>query len=365
MKLCNHSDWLSLRVHRNDISLLESNRLQDLVDTIPDPDTQCPGLLVLIGGPAKSTAVQHFTSDKPIRKASGGRRKRCNGIELYLGKFQGPHTWPVLVANGELPYHASKSGGSTIDCHETTRLVLPRVRESVRGASMDEAVGLVYARLLCAFADVFCFFSADFGGFGPIVRRIAAWLEHGQPSTLPRATFPRVLVVTEGPTLDDRSKNRARDILLAELRAETNKNPFERFAAIDVVYVSPKGKVSAQTLHEDLGRALLEASEQVRVARVETRTLFSARHFSAFFKHACAHLARTVREPFDFIKTSRLQHPVSPKSEDHLCEFLKNITSPNDLTSFAIPMIASSILLDHYPPGMHGQLQPLVYRRVH
>jgi hypothetical protein len=83
---------------------------------------------------------------------------------------------------------------------------------------------------------------------------------------------------------------------------------------------------------------------------------FSATHFTVFFRHACDHFVQTPDEPFNFIKTSRLRNPVSPEMDQNLSRFLKHIRSPRELTKFAIPVIASSLFLNAYPPDMHGKV---------
>lgn len=58
--------------------------------------------------------------------------------------------------------------------------------------------------------------------------------------------------------------------------------------------------MSGKECYQRLKDYLIRASDQVRVHKVETRTLFSATHFAAFFKFASEHFARTFREPFGF-----------------------------------------------------------------
>jgi hypothetical protein len=354
MKRCGHSKWLALRIQRNELVLLESDRLQTLVDHIPNPDAHQLSLVVLVGGVAKSSALQWLTSGRKCRKPTG-RRGSGSDIHLHLGGSSAFGDKVILLADGDLPYHVPKYQSSSVgECHETTRRILPRIREGVGDLALDEAADNLYSRLFCPFADVFCFFSADFGGFRPIVRYLASWLEKGRPSTLSKATYPRVLVVAETTKPCDESEKEAKDVFLGEFKKETTKEFAERFSALDVVTVSSEGRMSAHARYQRFEERVVQASDQVRFNRAETRTLFSARHFAAFFRHACDHFARNPREPFDFVKASRLRNPVSVDLGKHLSNFLKNIKSLHELAEFAVPVISSSFLLDHYPPGMHG-----------
>ena len=223
MKRCGHSKWLALRIQRNELVLLESDRLQTLVDHIPNPDAHQLSLVVLVGGAAKSSALQWLASGGKCRKPTG-RRGSGSDIDLQLGGSSAFGDKVILLADGDLPYQVPKYRSSSVgECHETTRRILPRIREGVGCLALDEAADNLYSRLLCPFADVFCFFSADFGGFRPIVRYLASWLEKGRPSTLSKATYPRVLVVAEATTPCDESEKEAKDVFLGEFKKETTK----------------------------------------------------------------------------------------------------------------------------------------------
>jgi hypothetical protein len=354
MKRCDHSEWLALRIQENELVLQESNRLQTLIEHIPNSDAHQLSLVVLVGDVAKSSALQWLASGRKLRKTTS-RRGSGSDIHLHLGDASAFGDKVILLADGDLPYHIPKYQRLSVGkCHETTRRALPRIREGVGALVLDEAADNLYSRLLCPFADVFCFFSADFGGFRPIVRYLASWLEKGLPSKLPKATYPRVLVVAEIVMPCAESEKEAKDVFLGEFKKETTKEFAERFSALDIVAVSSEGRMSAHARYKRLEERVMQASDQVRFNRAETRTLFSARHFAAFFRHACDHFARNPREPFDFVKASRLRNPVSVDLDKHMSNFLKNIKSSHELIEFAVPVISSSFLLDHYPPGMHG-----------
>ncbi len=131
----------------------------------------------------------------------------------------------------------------------------------------------------------------------------------------------------------------------------------EQFSDIRLLSLAArKRNLSNKARHRELFEQLLNFSDQVREARVKTRTLFSAHHFAAFFHYALNHIAATSVEPFNFIATSRIENPVARNLQNHLVDFLHNIKTPQKLLEFAIPIITSSFLLDSYPPDMHCKL---------
>jgi len=186
------------------------------------------------------------------------------------------------------------------------------------------------------------------------VQRLALWLDLGQPSTLPKSTRPKVVIVIERDRDDhnkDESASRAFKQMLSE---ETTIDVSEQFSDIRILSLEAHSKnLSNKSRHRELFEHLLNFSDQVREAKVRTQTLFSACHFAAFFHYAVNHVVAASVEPFNFISASRIDNPVSSNLGEHLTDFLHNIKTPQKLLKFAIPMIASSLLQDAYPPDMH------------
>jgi hypothetical protein len=238
------------------------------------------------------------------------------------------------------------------NCHGVTKRILSGLRESVPNDHLQTAVDSLYFRLLSPFTDVFCFFAADLGGLQPIALRIASWLNTGPPSTLPVATYSQIIIVTESST-PELQESGGLDHFLQLLAHETRTDPSTCFAGVRVLSLLPDGDVSPSARHRKLKETLMGASDQVRSARIESRTLFSAQHFAAFLGHACSHFVTNPKEPFNFIRTSRIDNPPALDLKDHLTRFLLKINTLPELKSFGIPLIASSLLLDNYPPGMH------------
>ncbi len=156
----------------------------------------------------------------------------------------------------------------------------------------------------------------------------------------------------------------ARQKFLEMLREETTKDISEHYSAIDVLSLCAAGEMSTQARHRRLKEYLMNLSDCVQMNRDNARTLFSARHFTAFFGYACEHFARTFKDPFDFIKVSRLRFPVCSTLDQHLLSFLSRVKTTEEVTKFAVPIIASTFFLDNYPPDMHRKPSSLRHRRV-
>ncbi|KAH8799647.1 acyl transferase/acyl hydrolase/lysophospholipase, partial [Xylogone sp. PMI_703] len=363
MKRCDHSHWLSFGTYGNDTCLLESNRLQTLTHQIQDPDSQKPSLFVLIGNGSKSQALRELFGIKKRRFRS---KRNVGEIHLHLDPSSIFHSRPILLADSDLPQQNLRGKLPVANkCHETIRRALPRAEGGLSQSALDGSIDTIYSHLLLPFVDVFCFFSADVGGFRQIARHLAVWLEKAQPSTLPRNTYPRVIIVTDKISPGAEREKEAKNAFLLLLREETTRNLSEQISDVHVVALLQDRRVSPEARYRRLKEQLLNGSDEVRSNRVDTRTLFSATHFTALFKYACDHFSQASKGPFDFIKASRTQNPVAEDLAEHLSTFLKHIKSAKELTEFAVPVIASSILLDNYPPDSHMFNPESVFRTLY
>jgi hypothetical protein len=328
---------------------------------LQDPDTQQPNLFVLIGNTSKSLALRELFG---IKKAWKFRSNRYAGeIHFHLDPSSIFNSRPILIADGDLPQQDLRTKGPSIQkCHETTRRSYTKLAELCN--TLDGTTDSIYSRLLLPFADVICFFFADLGGFRQIARHLAKWLEKGQLSTIPRSTYPRVIIVTEKIPLGAEREKEAKKAFLLLLREETTHDLSEQISDIHVVALLLVYKVSSKARYRRLKECLLNRSNEVRRRREDIRTLFSATHFAAFFRYACNHFSQSLKEPFNFIMASRNQNSIAEDLAEHISNLLKHIKSAKELMEFAVPVIASSFLLDNYPPESHSR-QTLIYSSIY
>lgn len=352
MGRCNHSQWLSISSKENRTVLVESDRPQSLLAGIPLLQDQSPSLFVLIGSSRKALAVQELVSAKSVRSTRG---RRAHGeIHLHLEPLSAFSERPIYIADSDLPErHRRGKALQAAACHETVGH--PFLHTERHPLDAGTAAELVHARLLHPFSDVFCLFAIDLGGLREVSRQVAAWLEKPQASRLPSETFPALVIVVEGRT---RAGEKAvEDWFLQSLAADTPKSLSDRFSSLEVVTLPQAGAMSNDARHRRLKDCLMRASDRVRKHRSACRSLFSARHFHAFFRLACRHLTAGGDEPFDFIAAARLHNPVASDLKQHLSNLVQLVESPRELIDVAAPMIASSLFLDSYPPDAPSKLR--------
>lgn len=348
MKHCSHNQWLGLCRQGYEIALLESDRLRTLLSSVTDPDEAKPGLIVVIGDRTKSIALE---------KAFGIKRRRVFRGRQYVGDINlhmapgSELSSPLLIADSCLSNRHHRREIPRHDCHEISRW--PLQAKHSKTADLDDLALAMHCRLLLPFTDVFCFFASDMGGFRIVARHLARWLNSNPMPLLPVFVKPRVVVVTDKIPPTKLREAEARKALLWLLREETAENLFNLISAIDVVAISPPRVLGASDPSHRLKASLLRWANSVQQSRVKARTSYSLTHFAAFFEAACQHFAESSTGPFDFVKASRMQNPPASGLRKHLVNFLRLCETPQDVTGFAAPIIASSFLLDSYPPGCH------------
>jgi hypothetical protein len=355
MKSCSHSQWLGLWLGDGTQTRLlqETDRLQSLVEGLRNPDTCYPSLLVLVGKKTKSLVLQELVAAERKYKTRTKRTRR--GIHLHLDASSISRENPILYADSYLHTDLVSDSIFQIErCHESIKRRLRWNSGNGLQHTDIEVVDYLFARLLCPFSDTFCLFLADLGGMQSVVERVVSWLEKGQAPAVPKPANPSLVLVVESDAPGPKAEREVEEQLLRILEQRTSRSIFDLFFGVTVVSIFPEGKLSVQARLRRVKERLLDTLDQGQERRLRIGMLFSATHFAVFFRHACDHFATTLDEPFDFVKTTRLRNPVSAEMEECLSRLLKHIRSPQELTEFAIPVIASSLLLNAYPPDMHG-----------
>ena len=210
---------------------------------------------------------------------------------------------------------------------------------------------MVYYRLLLPFADVVCLFLDDLGGVNLAARKLAAWLNYGRASS--GSVLPWLLLVAE----DGRGENNIIAEFERGVRDETSISLLTRFQGVQAVSLSARSSPRCKQRYKHrqwhkFQDELLHLIECATETRIKTRYLYSMEHLVAFLQHATT-LLSSWSGPFNFISVSRAQHPIGADLELHLSNFLDRISSVEDFKTFALPVIASSFILDHYSPRMH------------
>jgi hypothetical protein len=126
------------------------------------------------------------------------------------------------------------------------------------------------------------------------------------------------------------------------------------FSKIEAIFISHR--IPTKKLQDCLTAITTQMQQERRKAGV----LFSATHLEAMLRHATE--TRNYEQPLNLIEFSRTFNPVPVGISTNISRFLANFSSIPEIENFAVPALASALLLDAFPPGMHGKsLMILLY----
>jgi hypothetical protein len=343
MTPCKHTRWLRLSRKDHGFVLETADRAQRLLDNLPRPEEQCPSFITLIGNHTKLQVLRE------LGIANTGGKRGHGEIHLSIVPSTERTDCPTLVADGDIS--SQNKLGKPLKpqlCHEID--VRPFPSDLVTEKPIHVADRIHY-RAIFPFTDVLCFFATDLGGIERVVQHLARWVDGGRPSTM--ELRPWLVVVVEDGVEED-----VLTTFWDLIHTETTIDIMDMFGGIRIISLSrTRSKTGRRRSRrgpwDTLTQELLSLIQLPKLVRARQNCLFSAQHLAGFLCHAAVCTTDAPREPFDFILSSRSRNPVASDLDIHLSQFLEHITSVSALRTFAIPMIASSLNLDHYPPGMH------------
>lgn len=338
--VCAHQSWL--RVHQDGSSffLQYGNRLNNITHSLPHPERQYPSLIFFVGKQSKARAVRALFPGNSISRC---RNYGIANICLDPATLNDEH--PVLLADST-PDHPQKNLRGKVACHEITNYPVSW-SDSENSLASQDLVDHIHARILSLFTDVLCIFAQDCGGLDAVAERLATWTAIGSASSLPGSVRPRLLIVT---SISGSGFNS--EALRFRLRVLADPKFSASFSSLHVVNVlgsirSPREQFSG------LGMILRDETSTARAERVNTHTLFSMVHVTAFFDMALRNFATSPQHAFDFIGSTRESNPIPANFQQHLTSFM-GLSSEHQLPQNIIwDFIASAIILDSFPRDMH------------
>lgn len=347
---CLHSAWLRLSQEDCSVNLQVTDRPRRLLNDMRDPNNNAPALVVMVGNKCKKKTLKKLG----VEGADLNSRRMPGETHLFTAH---PSSWSersIFIADSEVPngsWNRLPQLRRPQPCHEISNYSIPWWTKD-RARKVEDLTDHIYHRVLFPFAEVICLFANDLGGIKNATQRVASWLDKGRFTTS-RARPSMILVVEAEGEIE--AYREFREVLLEETKVDVA----DIFQEVRVVSISghwPRTRRSIRhccrwdRLRRELG-ICLKASHR---ARMNARTLFSARHLVEFLHHVakCANILSM--EPVDYITISRKDYSVPLDVEVHLLNFVQHVDSLASLKLHAFPIIASSLILNNYPPGQHG-----------
>ncbi|KAF7910009.1 uncharacterized protein EAF01_003727 [Botrytis porri] len=358
--------WLTFGAGSEGLLLQEHHRPYTILGDL-SLDRQRPQMITFIGEQTKSRVLTKTRFGFREQKGISGE------VQLRVDYETIGDPEPVFYADCEL--HNPSHPMTVIT--ENYGDITPRALPFPRDFDSKFLAYQIYSKLLSPFSTVVCLFADDLGGLTGILDILATWLTSlpEAPTDLPASTYPKVLIFKstgEVPSALEWENGATRRFLLdlsKEVAGRQGETPRKKdlnvllakhFSGLHVL--SLPVLTSSQRNWTPVRDRLLQESDDIQKLRINHQFAFSIRHFKAFFHFAIRHFCSNEDSNFSFIEASRFSNPVSESFLAHLTLFLKNVDR-KQLLNFGVPIIASALVFDSYPPGMHAFHPLLVFRK--
>ncbi|KAM3565405.1 hypothetical protein ARSEF4850_001441 [Beauveria asiatica] len=240
------------------------------------------------------------------------------------------------------------AGRSPPCCHEVIRDCLPLAAQA---ASAEDAASWAISRLILSFASVVCIFINDIrGGLRSVAQHLASWLADGPPPASP--VLPWLLLVNEQS--DGKSEQQIVEELIKCLdeTCRLGSSLLARFANVSVVALGARGTRHQPPNWQDFRAKLSTGVSGMQEHRKLAGSLFSVEPLCRMMECASSSIS-SMSAPLDLALATRVRRPVCQYLETDVMDFLDQVDSREMLEVFAIPVVASSIIFDHYMRNMH------------
>ncbi|GKZ27653.1 hypothetical protein AbraIFM66951_006113 [Aspergillus brasiliensis] len=337
MRPRNEASWLDVGYSKSgSIILQDYGRLRELVSLLAYPNNQYPLLSVFLGGKNKDLALRGIFTQNNIRRTRSAAR-----IGLRLDSKSADTDVPILFADGGVgPCRNEKSNVSGAQEHPLAWDILPT----------DDALQLVYARLLFLFADVVCIFANDFPNLPSVAQFLVNCVSLQITSTLPAAVRPRVLVVLVDKPNCTNSYGPDIERFYQELHQLGSCRPPSLFHCVNLLYLD--SSYSELTRYDRLRSWIQRQRDEVRSVRRENWAQLSAPHLTGFFESAIRQLGTREYNKFSFVQVSREGNPVAAGLSNHITQYMDFGLRDGCSIDTLLSGMASALLMDNYVPGM-------------
>lgn len=334
--------WLDVGTREDStLAIQDHGRLQRVLSELCDQDNQRPSLCVFLGGKTKNHALQQLYPQNNIK-----RHESEAPIKLRYDVASLQSRRPVLLADGEIP--------STDKFHTAKRLDAGVGHPvSWNNYSAAKILLVLWSRLIFVFTDVVCIFIDDAACIEKVAHFLVSCLQLRSASSFSSRYLPRVIFIY-GPSLRKEERDMSGIGLLNRRIQESGYNDlFGLFSSSISLYLQDNN-FSDITKFQRIKALITEQVDAISSIRQENQARPNGTHLKALFQSAIQHTLKDISHPFDFVKATRRDRPVSLCAESHLAHYLEIGHGANLPLSGLAPTIASALFMDHYVPGMLG-----------
>ncbi|KAJ5255846.1 hypothetical protein N7505_010997 [Penicillium chrysogenum] len=329
--------WLDVGTREDSTFAIQDNgRLRRVVSELCDQDNQYPSLCVFLGGKTKNHALQHLY---PLNNIKRHESKAPIKLRYDVASLQSRR--PVLLADGDIP--------NTDKLYPTVALGAG-VGHPVpwNNYSAAKILQVLWSQLIFVFTDVVCIFIDDAACLEKVVHFLVSCLQLPPTSSFPSRHLPRAIFIY-GPSKAGGIPNTE---LLYRRIQECGYNDLSGLFSSSISLSLQDDNFSDITRSQRIKASITEQVDAISSFRQENQARPNGTHLIALFQSALQHTLNGVSHPFDFVKATRKDRPVSLCAEPHLAHYLEIGHRANLPLSGLAATISSALFMDHYVPQM-------------
>jgi hypothetical protein len=199
----------------------------------------------------------------------------------------------------------------------------------------------IYSSVLALFSDTILIFVPDFGGVEQVRAFLCSWMRNAIKRKFPRRS--RLILVHH-----DRLANFESE--LSAFFLATCVDPTESYTTSNIRQLTKRCfRICTVELQGNVGKHIQAELEASAKDRLNEGLHFNAVHIKALLQRAIIQYVQEPSASFDYIKASRVAYELPIRMKENVKAFLENHNAWNIM----VEALASSIVMDAYPPGMH------------
>lgn len=330
--------WLDLVPDTTGWSLVDSERLHELVHGMYHPRTQYPSVIYFSGNNRRLRALKALFPHNNITR--NGPTGVCR---LHLSTGTASTQNPLFFAEGSLVTHSSLGDS------KSTKAAAGKNRQiHIHGSENFSAANIyqhIIARKILPWTDILCLFVDTVAELKSARRLLEIQRDDLTIGFQPIPHLTRVIIVTAG--------NKDCDVGEGDKDLMQHQEVKEFSSNVQFLDLRHRSDLSATAAFEPLRRVMLEEIKMNRAARMERGILWSAWHLNQLWSQSIQSVARERESRLDCLRIARKYHSTGASFSSHLVEFMTIVSKWSCSITEVSRFMASAFLMSAYPPEMH------------
>ncbi|CAG8272590.1 unnamed protein product [Penicillium salamii] len=327
--------WIDLVCDDTGQYLVDTGRLEEIVQGMSHPKSQYPSFISFIGNGSRMKALKAlFPYNNITRNGPAGL------VRLHLSTTTAHTEHPVIFVESGLSVPTGLGDTESLKHSADKHRRFPISRGNHLLVPLQQQV---ISELVLPWTHILCLFVSTVGEIKNLQKLLGRPRGKLLIGTYPMAQVMRIVIVLTGNTTAPNSD-------FIELSDNELK---EGFSGLNLTVLDLRGRfdLSPPAAYEPLRRLVLNEIHEIRIELSNHQLLFSASHLNALWSQ---HVQLGAGDTYlDCLMAARKNFPPTPAIVDCLMEFVSQAREVSCPSAEIYYFVASALLMDAYPAGMH------------